>query len=251
MNSRLLTGRVWHRRSVPKANEFQYAVLYVDVDLAELHAVDQLRLFGYERWSAYSMMRRDHHLEKADNWGAALLGVLEGVTDTNRVARLSLIAQPSAFGYVFNPVSFYVARDAGERIVGLIAEVHNRNGQRHIYPLAPEGSATGYYEASFDKVFYVSPYVSMEARYDFRMRERGDLLSLGFDLHTADGLVLETALDLRSHRLDDANLAKALITHPLTPQRTLALIHWQALKLKLRGLGFMRPAPVRGSETDG
>jgi DUF1365 family protein len=39
--------------------------------------------------------------------------------------------------------------------------------------------------------------------------------------------------------LNDRNVLRMLLRHPLQPQRTIALIHWHALRLWLRGVPFL------------
>ena len=74
------------------------------------------------------------------------------------------------FGYVFNPASFYLCRDASGQLQVVIIEVHNTHGERHLYTLRPErhGSA---HVAAMDKGFYVSPFIDMVGRYSVLVRD--------------------------------------------------------------------------------
>ena len=42
-------------------------------------------------------------------------------------------------GYVFNPASFYLCRDADGLLQIVIVEVHNTHGERHLYTLLAAG----------------------------------------------------------------------------------------------------------------
>mgnify|MGYP003310493838 FL=1 len=154
-----------------------------------------------------------------------------------------MITQPSMLGYAFNPVTFYLGTDGEQRTTMVVAEVHNRVGQRHIYVLHPYLS-DGRSSAEFGKEFYVSPFLKMTGQYRFSMKNGSDCLEFGFDLIQEGKCVLETKLDLIAKPLSDAGLSKAAITHPLIPQKTVAAIYWQALKLKTGGARYRRvPRP--------
>ena len=49
--------------------------------------------------------------------------------------RLFLLTSPKAFGFNFNPVSFIYFLDTSNKIIGIIAEVHNTFNEKHIYLL--------------------------------------------------------------------------------------------------------------------
>ena len=44
-----------------------------------------------------------------------------------------------SLGYVFNPASFYLCRDAAGELRVVVVEVHNTHGERHLYTLRPAG----------------------------------------------------------------------------------------------------------------
>ena len=46
---------------------------------------------------------------------------------------MTLICMPRVFGYVFNPVSFWLCRDKDQKLRAVLCEVHNTFGQRHTY----------------------------------------------------------------------------------------------------------------------
>ena len=140
--SRLLTGTLRHQRLRPTRYAFRHEVAYLELDLDELPALDgRLRLLGYNRRAALSVRDADHFdgrpLAEAARAELAAAGY-----DTEGW-RLTLVAYPRVLGYVFNPVSFVLARDRAGRLAVVLAEVHNTHGERHVYVLTPRGGATG------------------------------------------------------------------------------------------------------------
>ena len=51
---------------------------------------------------------------------------------------MTLITSLRVLGYVFNPASFFLCRDARGILRVVIVEVHNTFGERHLYTLRPE-----------------------------------------------------------------------------------------------------------------
>ena len=50
---------------------------------------------------------------------------------------MTLVANLRVLGYVFNPASFYLCRDAAGQLLAVLVEVHNTHGERHLYTLRP------------------------------------------------------------------------------------------------------------------
>ena len=153
--------------------------------------------------------------------------------------RITLLTTARVLGYVFNPVSFYFVRNRSDNALrNVIAEVHNTHGERHIYDLDRiAGAAT--YTARASKAFYVSPFIDMDARYEFDFRESavGDY-DIRLDEYQGDALFFQAQLVLSPRPLTNANVAHMLARYPLVTLKTIALIHWQGLKLWLRGVKY-------------
>ena len=255
MRSHLLEGKVRHRRVRPFEYELVHDVWYAALDLDELDALDRgLRLFGRNRRWLAVFRDRDHLPNPTAD-------VLEGIRSELRAAgeepagwRITLITNLRSLGYVFNPASFFLCRDAEGVLRSVVVEVHNTFGERHLYPLrrAGGGEARESFTAGMDKAFFVSPFIDGHGRYAVHVRDGGDGSDDGADgghrggtriaiaLHQDGALVLSTSLVLRRRPFTDRALLGMLIRHPLMTHRTIALIHWHALRLWLRGVPFFR-----------
>ena len=239
MKSKLLKGVLWHKRHRPVVNEFRKKVLYLDLDCDELDSLqNQLRLLSRNKFNAYAVNDKDHFSH--DNMGLTKSMYWHMRSKGKTPNNLRLITQPSAYGYVFNPVSFYIGLDEDQRDTTVVAEVHNRIGQRHLYDLHSIVS-DGTERARFDKKFYVSPFLSMDCWYEFSIVDEEKFIKLNFDEYDSNGLLFQASLELKAFPLNDRNLAASLFTHPIIPWRTVAAIYLQALKLKLKGLPYLEP----------
>ena len=113
-----------------------------------------------------------------------------------------------------------------------------------------ETPQTSTYAASVDKAFYVSPFISPEGRYRIELREEPATGRLRIRIEESDeaGAFFQAGIDLTPLPLTDANLLRLLVRFPLVNLKTVAMIHWQGLKLWLRGEPFRRnpePGPAR------
>ena len=241
MNSRLYRGVVWHSRGEP-AYTFQYGVWYLCLDLAERDEVAaRLRLLSHNRHNVTSFWDRDFLvLTEAVGVQDATQTYSRGAPpqDAHEGLRNELVTLPRILGHAFNPVSFFLERQDGV-VTGVRAEVHNTWGERHVYALENRAEA-GAYESEAAKAFYVSPFLPMQGKYGFELREDEDgRLRIKIDLHDDEGEQLFAGgIDIRPLALTESNLLRLLITYPLANLKTVAGIHWQGFKLWLRGVEF-------------
>ena len=241
MNSHLLEGRVRHRRLRPFVYQLDHAVHSFELDLDELDAVAaRSRLIARNARGLVSFHDRDHLPEPAADVAVALRAHLraEGV-DPSRWA-ITLVTNLRILGYVFNPASFYLCRDAAGELRVVVVEVHNTHGERHLYTLRADPATPGRFAAGMGKAFYVSPFIPIEGRYSVFVRDSADRLSIAINEGDGDGPLLTTSLVLNRRPLRDAVLLRQLLRHPLMTHRTIALIHWHALRLWLKGAPFLR-----------
>lgn len=251
MRSTLAQGHVHHRRIAPKAYTFKYGVYYVLLDLDEIDEVERRIIpFRHNAPNVLSFRDSDHMAREGETLRMAVNRRLTVHGLDPAAVRVSLLTNTRVAGYIFNPVSFYFVRDrASDALVLVIAEVHNTHGEEHVYELVRE-SADGVYRSRTDKQFYVSPFIEMEARYVFEVRElREGAYDLRIDEYRPDSRgpearpFFQAQLQVSPVPLTNANVARMLARYPLITLQTIGLIHWQGLKLWLRGVKFRKHTP--------
>ena len=244
MRSHLLEGKVRHRRSKPVEYALEHNVYYAALDLSELDEVARsVRLLGRNR-------RNVLEFRDADHWPTPAVDIRETVLDHLRAQgedptgwRIMLITNLRVLGYVFNPASFYLCRDAAGVLQVVVVEVHNTHLERHLYTLRPEASGRRF-TASMDKDFYVSPFIDMEGQYTVHVLDDPASLRIAINERQGDAPVIGTSLVLARRRLTNRMVLRMLLRHPLMTQRTMALIHVHALRLWRRGVKFQRHGPA-------
>ncbi len=238
----LFFGKVMHGRIFPRRNHFSYGIYYLALPLSK---IKQLPI-AHNRFAALSFYDRDHghcdgsHLEA---WAQDILadyGLAEAVGD------ITLICMPRVFGYVFNPVSFWLCHGSNGTLRAVLCEVHNTFGERHTYLCAHRNHrpicAGDVFQS--DKVFHVSPLLKREGHYEFHFdinQEQFTVRIIFFNQQGKKQLVTTLAGSLEP--MTTGTLRKAFWAYPLVTFKAITLIHWQALKLLAKGIKFIsKPA---------
>jgi len=242
--SSLLVGRVMHQRLAPVAHGFRYPIYMHRIDLDELPALDRgLRLFGVNRWRPVAFHEADHLGPAARGARANVEARLRGHGVTVPVARIELVTQCRVLGYVFNPVSFYLCYGHDDELCAIVAEVHNTFGEQHCYVLPAHRSDEAAPRVWHDKkTFHVSPFLTLDGTYRFQFAIAEAHVDIRIDLHRDGHPVFVSRLSLDRQPLTDAGLLQVLVRYPLMTLRVVAAIHWQALRLWLKGVGYV-PKP--------
>ena len=245
----LYQGHVMHMRLTPFAHKFRYRVfsLLLDVDrMAETLA--PLRLLKLDRFGLLSLARKDHGYRD----GSDLRPWVEEQLATKGIAaphRIWLLSFPRILGYAFNPLAVYFCEDANGQMTGIVYQVKNTFGDQHPYVIETSQDQDGAYRHDQDKGFYVSPFIQMDQTYRFTLRRPDERLALRIRQHDQNGPFLIATQSGTRKPLTDAALLRLWLGHPLMTVKVIAAIHWQALKLWLKGARF---TPYRGPypETD-
>jgi DUF1365 family protein len=238
VRSVLYRGQLVHVRADEHARRFRYPVFIAGIDLDELPELARTRrLFAYNRLSLFSLRDRDYGdgATSIAAWHRAQLAQ-RGLPQP---ARVELVTWMRTAGYVFNPVSFFLGRDAKGTIGSVVAEVRNNYGGRHTYVLGPD-------ERRVEKRFFVSPFIHGAATYDFQFGD-GARLDIHMDVRRPDGRrVLMAHLGGTPTPFTDRALAAAALRYPLMSLQVIGLIYGEALLAHLRGVPFRRPGPDHG-----
>jgi DUF1365 family protein len=239
--SSLCRGSVTHQRTSGPAHGFRYGLFMLLLDLDELDEAEAgLRLFGRSRWRAFCFRAEDHLQGAAQplREGVERLLRSEGVAPPG--GRILLLTHARVLGYVFNPVSFFYCYDQSDRLSVVVAEVNNTFGERHPYVL-PVAASTDWRRK---KLMHVSPFFSLAGSYGFHLPPPGESgLEARIDLWQGDRRALASRLSLDRRPLTDAALLGALLRYPFMTLQVILGIHWQALRLWLRGAPVFTKPP--------
>jgi DUF1365 family protein len=234
----LYVGEVMHARLKPMGHRFSYRVMSLLIDLDRLADADRLSpLFGVNRAALYSFHEVDHG--KRD--GSALRAYVQRCAAERGIdltgGRVLLLCYPRLLGYTFNPLSVYFCYRADGELALLIYEVRNTLGDIHPYVLpvlSGEISDAGVRQQQ-DKLFYVSPFIEMAMRYQFRVLPPGERVQLRILETDREGPLLAATFNASRRALNTKELLRAFFALPLVTMKITAAIHWEALRLWLKG----------------
>ena len=159
-----------------------------------------------------------------------------------------LVTNLRAFGYVFNPVSFFLDYDAARR-----DRDRDRRGQQHVRrppplrarPARSASRSRGRVGFRHVRELFVSPFLHGERTYDFWFAAPldGDRARDRDARHATDGPArVHRAVRRHAHAARPiARSRAAALRYPLMTAQVIGLIHWQALKLRLAGVPYRRP----------
>lgn len=236
-----IAGHTVHSRLGKIGNSFRYGVDYVLIDPDSPH---RPLLFSRRGWNLTSVLDRHHGGAPGKGRGAVWAREVLASAELEGSYKLLLLTQPGICGYVFNPVSFWLAQRGGD-LIAVIAEVNNTFGDRHSYLCHKPGFQPIAYADRLEaaKVFHVSPFQQIAGGYRFNFGLFPDRISIRIAHHNGDQGVIATLSGPRK-RLSNRSIISALLRRPAGAFRTISLIYWQAIRLKLKGATYRtRPAP--------
>ncbi|MDH0863820.1 DUF1365 domain-containing protein [Mitsuaria sp. GD03876] len=247
--SAVYRGRVMHQRLRPLRHRLAYRLFSLLLDLDELPALDaRLRWFSVGRFNVLSFQPSDHGDGTARD-GARLRAQIE-----SRLAQaglpgggaIRLLTMPRLFGYAFNPLSVWFCDAPGDpagRLQAIVYEVNNTFGERHSYLIEvdPAQREAALVEQRSDKRLFVSPFLGMDLQYRFRVVPPRERLSIGIGVHDAAGeAVLNARFDAERVPITDGQLLRLVFLYPLLTLKVIAGIHWEALRLWIKGARLHR-----------
>lgn len=240
----VMHGETYHTRHGGPDNAFVYQVDYVLLRLAPSPGGAPFP-FGYGRFGPVSYSDRDHGDGKghAVDW-ARRHATEQGLPDV-ATSEIWLLTQPRRFGYVFNPVSFWFFRDPEGCVRAVLVEVNNTFGDRHSYfcALPDYGPIDQGAPISRPKRMHVSPFQDVAGDYGFRFRMAASRVSILIEHKNGDA-GMTAALSGNLAPLNRRAALGLLVRRPLGALRVFSLIHWQAVKLAVKGAAFRRrPTP--------
>ena len=235
----ILTAKVMHKRTFPKVNQFTYSIYYLVLPLRTLVQLECLKI---NRPGIISVQEKDYGARDGSSINDWATDILRENGLENVVENILFITMPRILGYGFNPVSFYLCLDKNGELRALISEVHNTFGESHSYLAAHEDQRPILKEdwLEAEKLFHVSPFLTRDGSYRFRIASQEDKLGIWIDYVNPDGKTqLLTTLNGKLSPLTRSNLWKHFFLHPLVTLKSILLIHWQALKLFRKGIRYL------------
>lgn len=240
LQSCIYEGQVRHSRYSPVRHRFHYRVFLMYLDLDELPTLFARRWLWSAHRPAIARFRRENYLGPADRpLDECVRDLVAGRTGHRPTGPIRLLTNLSYFGYCFNPVSYYYCFDpTGSRVETIVAEVTNTPwGERASYVLSADtaeqrGKGLRYRDS---KALHVSPFMPMDMQYEWCFTDPKQRLTIHMANVHKGKRVFDAAVVLERIEIGAASLARTLLRFPAMTVKIVAAIHWQALRLWLKG----------------
>jgi hypothetical protein len=240
MTSSIYNGTVIHKRFKPKTHYFKYSVFSLLIDLSELDYLSKkIKFFSHNKFNLMSFYEKDH----GNRDGSSLiLWVKKNLKDNNidsENVKIKLLCYPRILGYVFNPLSVFYIYNVDEKLICILYEVKNTFGEQHTYIFKIDNDQN-LHQHNCSKKFHVSPFIEMNCKYFFRLLKPGEKISVIIDQYQTDEKILYASQDGNRADFNTKELIKSYVKHPLMTFKIISAIHFEAFKLWVKGIKFIK-----------
>lgn len=236
----MYTSDVMHRRNFPQRYRFDYRVasLLIDIDHID-EAVKASPFLSLNRFNLYSIYTKDHGYRDGREWRSWIDAKLDHFGVDKGKHKIKLLCFPRILGYAFNPLCLWYCYGEDQQLYAIVCEVRNTFGEHHHYVLHNDNKP--YSEkitARKNKQFHVSPFISMNAEYQFILKSPDQKLSIIINEYQNNDLMLTATQMGERKQVSTSQLLYQFVRLPFMSFKIMAMIHWQALKIWLRGGKF-------------
>lgn len=240
MSHRYLEGKIHHTRFLPKRHSFDYRFFMIDIDLSTLETLEN-RLFSCGSLNLFSFQAKDH-FGSSEKFLENVHGLLKRFA-ISPTSTMRFITLPRIAGFVFNPISVLLLIDE-EAPVKMLAEVHNYNGGRIVYPVTLTQTRKGTYKGEADKAMYVSPFFDSEGRYAFVLSYNQTGASITVELHKEGAKMLTSHFSGKALAFSTSSTFGLFVRHTLLSVWVVTRTLWQTIRLKYKGMVWNSPRPI-------
>lgn len=244
--SRFYDCDITHVRTEPVRNSFVYSYLTFCLDLDE---VDQLQgsLFGTRWWNVFRFVPtdfifgrpEDNHLRTSEKHSMKrAIQLYARDKGVDNIERIELIAHMRTFFYAFNPAAFYFCYGKKDEVLCAILEVTNTFHEKKTYFIPANGA--GSMQGSQIKEFYVSPFVDLDAEFEFKLAIPADRLRLEINSLKDGKYVVRSIVTGSSLEWTSSALWRHLLYFPFITFQVIARIHYRAFILYLKKVPYFR-----------
>ena len=118
-------------------------------------------------------------------------------------------------------------------------KLKNTFGEQHTY-LFKINDNDNLVKNTCRKKFHVSPFIKMNCTYFFKILKPNSKISLIIDQYDEEGKILYASQDGIRIDLNNKNLTLSYLRHPLMTFKIIAAIHFEAFKLWIKGIKFVK-----------
>jgi len=237
MSHRYYDGVISHKRFSPKKHDFKYKFFMVDIQLSAMEKLKN-RFFSLNKFNLFSFNSKDHFGNNED-FKKNVDELLKRFA-LNSDVKMRFVTLPRICGFVFNPISLLILFE-DDKAKFMLAEVHNYNGGRVVYPVKLVSKDGKNYKGESIKDMYVSPFFKREGDYKFTLNYDNEQMYLNILLYENGKKMLTSTFSGKALIFNEKNLFKLFFKHTFLTFWVVTRTIYQSLKLKLKGLKWTNP----------
>ncbi|MCG8492404.1 MAG: DUF1365 domain-containing protein [Sneathiellales bacterium] len=242
-------GKVYHQRHDAIKHRLVYKVFSVCLDLTNpAKTTRDIPFFSFNRFNLFSLHEKDHMEEGYERLTEYVQDLLtcSGIFSSNEEvpARIEMLAYPRFLGRAFNPLTVFFCYGKNQEVKAILYQVRNTFGQRHHYAFKISDGLSAPYRHSCDKCFYVSPFIEMDCHYTFKITPPKETVSITINQAQQQQALLTASFRGRKLKISRKAMLALALSYFQMGGKILAAIHWEALKLWIKGAAYQqRPDP--------
>ena len=236
MNTSLYLTTIIHQRINNFEHKFMYKALSMFIDTDELNIISKkIKFFSYNKFNIFSFYEKDHGYRD----GRALREFVEDYLNINKIKfknlEIKIMCFPRILGYVFNPLSIIYCYN-NKKLVSIFYEVKNTSNEQHTYCFADNMVKNDNLSHQCKKLFYVSPFIGMNAIYNFKNSSPKNNFSVVIDLFDeSDKKILTASQYGIKLKLKSYSLLKQILINPFSIIKVSFAIVYEAFFILLKG----------------
>ena len=230
-------GTIYHKRFHPKVHEFKYNFYLLDIDLNYFENLKN-SLFSINKLNFLSFKTKDH-FGKSDDFLQNVDELLEKFS-IKKTKNMRFFTLPRVLNFVFNPISALVVFDDNNQATHLLAEVHNYNNGRVVYPILLEKKGNSYV-GKVKKDMYVSPFFKTDGVYEFQLKYDENKLFLKIDLFEDNEYKLTAIFNSKAKNFNKKSSLNLFFKYMFSTFLVVTRTYIQAIRLFIKGLKIHSP----------
>ncbi len=239
---RIFYGQTAHKRYVPFEHKFKYGLAMIDINIDQLEQAGKMSaLFSTCGPNLFSFSKKDHGDRSGGSlrtWAEARLAEAD-IDNPGGIIRL--LTFPRHVFYKFAPISIWLIFDPDGIPRAVLYEVHNTFGESHTYAAEIPGHSVCRHLS--DKRFHVSPFFDVSGKYQFTLNTSDEAIAVTVTSLSETGKSHSASMALAAKPATSLEFVRMALSKPFSTLGVTIAIHWQALKLWIKGAKyFKRPA---------
>ena len=237
MNTKILLSNIIHQRFIPFKHKLKYNVPSLFLNLSELNSITKgNKLFSLNSFNLFSFYESDHGYRDNRSIEKFITENLNKFKIKYKKLDIKILCFPRILGYAFDPLSIFYCFD-NDKLISIFYEVKNTSNEQHTYIFNGSEDARQFkLSHKCQKLFYVSPFIKMEAHYEFINKMINDKLNINIDLFDNNNNKVLTASQYGKFiEFNFKNMFKFLSYNPLLGFKVMIGILYEAMRIMLKG----------------